>query len=69
MGELFVYRGNDCFNARNCWERYDRIIILQELEYFIKSNIEIENFFINNRTEYILAQNISNATNLKEILY
>lgn len=45
---------------------YDRVVILQGLEYPIKSNIEIENFFINNRTEYILAQNISNSTNIKE---
>lgn len=44
----------------------DRVVILQGLEYPIKSNIEIENFFINNRTEYILAQNISNSTNIKE---
>ncbi len=46
---------------------YDRIIILQGLEYPIKSNIEIDNFFVNNRTEYMLAQNISNSTDFKEI--
>ena len=67
MGELFVYRGNNRFNARNCVGGYDRIVILQGLEYPIKSNIEIEKFFVNNKTEYILAQNISNSTNLKEI--
>ena len=67
MGELFVYRGNNRFNARNCGGGYDRIVILQGLEYPIKSNIEIEKFFVNNKTEYILAQNISDSTNLKEI--
>ena len=45
----------------------DRVVILQGLEYPIKSNIEIEKFFLNNGTEYILAQNISNSTNAKEI--
>ena len=48
-------------------QRFDRFVILQGLEYPIKTNQEIHNFFEENqKKEFILAQNISETTNPKE---
>lgn len=48
-------------------ERFDRFVILQGLEYPIKTNHEIHEFFENKpKTEFILAQNISKTSNPKE---
>lgn len=47
---------------------FDRFVLLQGLEYPIKSNKEIDEFFEHNKkTEFILAQNISDSTNPKEV--
>lgn len=58
------------FKAAISWrkQRFDRFVILQGLEYPIKTNHEIHDFFkINSRKEFILAQNISESSNPKEM--
>lgn len=57
------------FKAAISWrkQRFDRFVILQGLEYPIKTNQEIHNFFEEKpKKEYILAQNISETNNPKE---
>lgn len=49
-------------------QRFDRFVILQGLEYPIKTNREIHSFFEERpETEFILAQNISKSDNPKEV--
>lgn len=49
-------------------QQFDRFVILQGLEYPIKTNKEIHRFFEENpETEFILAQNISESDNPKEV--
>ena len=49
-------------------QSFDRFVILQGLEYPIKSNQEIHAFFEKNaRKEFILAQNISESHNPREV--
>lgn len=60
------------FKAALSWEkggqRFDRFVILQGLEYPIKTNQEIHTFFEKRpETEFILAQNISESDNPKEV--
>ena len=46
---------------------FDRFVLLQGLEYPIKSNKEIDEFFEHNKkTEFILAQNISKKKDVRE---
>lgn len=48
--------------------KFDRFVVLQGLEYPIKTNREIHTFFEKNfETEFILAQNISRSSDPKEI--
>lgn len=57
------------FKAAISWRKqsFDRFVILQGLEYPIKTNQEIHNFFEEKpKKEYILAQNISETNNPKE---
>ena len=52
--------------AKNIF-KFDRFVLLQGLEYPIKSGKEIEDFFVKNfDTEFLLAQNISTIDNLEE---
>lgn len=47
---------------------FNRFVLLQGLEYPVKSNKEIDEFFERNeKIEFILAQNISDSTNIKEV--
>ena len=59
------------FRAALSWDErkpFDRFVILQGLEYPIKTNMEIHMFFANNlNKEFILAQNISKSYNPREI--
>lgn len=57
------------FKAAISWRKqsFDRFVILQGLEYPIKTNQEIHNFFEEKpKKKYILAQNISETNNPKE---
>ncbi len=55
------------YNAQICVE-VERFVILQGLDYPIRSNWEIDQFFEENPTkEFILAQNISDSVDKKQI--
>lgn len=55
------------YNAQICGE-VERFVILQGLDYPIRSNGEIDQFFEENPTkEFILAQNISDSVDKKQI--
>ena len=54
--------------ALSCSHQFDRFVILQGLEYPLKTNQEIHTFFEENaKTEFILAQNLSKSDNPREV--
>lgn len=50
------------------YDAFDRFVLLQGLEYPIKSNVEIKKFFVENRDrEFICAQNISKRNDARTV--
>lgn len=65
---VWLMRAALSYNAQICGE-VERFVILQGLDYPIRSNGEIDQFFEENPTkEFILAQNISDSVDKKQIL-